>query len=79
MGNQQNRPLDALDDVGHGKGFARAGHAKQSDPLVALFDPAGQLFNGLGLVAAKLERTVEFKILIAFFCHDRAYYNKQLR
>ena len=50
----QGGPVDALDELGHREGFARAGYAEQHLMLVAALDAAHQLRDGLGLIAAGL-------------------------
>ena len=48
---QHQRGAVALgNDVGHGKGFAAAGHAQQGLAAVAPLNALYQLLNGLGLV-----------------------------
>ena len=54
MGQHQGGAIDLLDDVGHGKGFARAGDAEQHLLIVALQHAVRQLLNGLRLVAGRL-------------------------
>ena len=46
---------DGRDDVGHREGLAGTGHPEEDLVRVPLFDPPGQLFDGLGLVPPGLE------------------------
>ena len=59
----QRRPLGLLDDVGHGEGLARAGHAHQRLLGQAVADALDQLCDGLGLVARHFVRAddLEFR------------------
>ncbi len=54
-GDDQGGTLDGLDDVGHREGLARTGDPEEDLVRVPLFDPPGQLFDGLGLVPPGLE------------------------
>ena len=51
VGQDQRRALDGLNDLGHRIGLAGAGDAQQHLLPQAVAEAAGQLFNGLGLVA----------------------------
>ena len=50
----QRRPLHALDDVGHRKGLARAGHAQQHLRAQPVLDALHELVNGLRLISRGL-------------------------
>ena len=50
----QRRPPELRDDVGHGEGLARAGHAQQGLVRQAVLDALDQLGDGLRLVAGGL-------------------------
>ena len=52
--DDQGRPLQFLDDAGHGKGFAAAGHPQQSLELLPGLDARDQLFYRPRLVAGGL-------------------------
>ena len=47
------RPTHAGDDVGHGEGLARAGHAQQGLVAQAVFDAFAELGDGGGLVTRR--------------------------
>ena len=49
----QRRALQALNDVGHGEGLARAGDPEQDLVAFAAHDALHQLVDGLGLVAGR--------------------------
>lgn len=51
MGNNQRRPVQLLDDVGHGKSLAGSGDAEKGLALIALTETGYQGSDGLGLVA----------------------------
>ena len=61
VGKDQGRPLHLRDDVGHGKGLARAGDAEEDLMLVAAPQPFGQFGNGAGLIAGGLIGGFEFE------------------
>ena len=65
VGKYQRGPVDALDDIGHGEGFAAAGHALQRLHPVAGFYAFYQGIYGLRLVAGGLERGYQFKSVFA--------------
>ena len=54
MGKHQSRPLELLDDIGHDKGFARAGDAQHGLFLHSQPGTLYQLTNGLRLTASRL-------------------------
>ena len=49
----ERRPADLLDDLGHGEGLARARYAKQYLMLVAVVNASCQLFDSGYLIAAR--------------------------
>ena len=59
--DNQGRLADFVDDVGYGKGLARASHAKQGLMSQPLLNPIDQLDNRLGLVSGRLERPVNLE------------------
>ncbi len=63
--HDDRRTFKLLNDIGGGKGFARAGHAQQCLVHQAVFDTFAQLFNRLGLVSGRLIIGHQFK----FFTH----------
>ena len=65
VGKYQRGPVDALDDIGHGKGLAAAGHALQGLHPVAGLYAFYQGIYGLRLVAGGLERGYQFKLVFA--------------
>ena len=66
MGQNQSGLVDLLDDVGHGKGFARTGNTHQGLFLVAIKQALGQSFNGLGLVTGGPVAAFQFKMIHGF-------------
>ena len=56
MGQHQRGTVDFLNDIGHCKGFARAGNAQKHLGVQAVLNALHQLFNCLGLIAGRLER-----------------------
>ena len=50
----QRRPVDLLDELGHGEGLAGAGDAQQHLVLLALAQPARELLDGRSLIALRL-------------------------
>lgn len=63
MGNHQGRPVHLGDDIGHGKGLARAGNAQKRLFFVTIGHSAGQLGNGLRLVAGGFEFACQLEFL----------------
>jgi hypothetical protein len=59
--HDQRRLLNVLDDVGDGVGLARAGDAQQGLLGDARFEVAGQLRDGIRLVARRRIRRDEFE------------------
>ena len=57
----QRGPLDVLDDVGDGEGFAGTGHAEQCLARKSGFDAVDQRFDRLRLVAGRFEVSLNFK------------------
>jgi len=55
VADDQGRPLDPLDDVGHGERLAGAGHAQKGLAASALGEAPDERIDGLGLVALGLE------------------------
>ncbi len=51
VGNDQGGPLDTLDDIGHGEGFAGAGDAQQGLGPVTSIQTSDQAFDCSRLVA----------------------------
>ena len=70
--HDQRGPLHVLDDVGHGEGFARAGHAHQHLMLFAAAQPFGQRLDGLRLIAGGLEGGDELEHAFLGFPHGLA-------
>ena len=64
VADDQCRLLYLLDDIGHGKGFAAAGHALQRLHPVAGLDALYQGVNGLRLVAGGLKRRYQMKTIL---------------
>ena len=62
VGQYQRRPLDSLDDLGHGKGLSGASDAQQHLLLQSVLDALRQLGNSLGLVAGGLVFRYNLKI-----------------
>ena len=62
VGQHQRGAVHPLDDLGHGVGLARAGNALEHLLPQAVFQPGGQLFDGLGLVAGGLIFRYDLKI-----------------
>ena len=58
----QRRPLGLLDDVGHGKGLARAGHTHERLLGQAVVDALDQLRDRFGLVARHFVWAYDLKI-----------------
>src|SRR5580704_6900382 len=59
----QCRPAHLLDDLGHGEGFAGAGHAEQNLMFFAAFYALNEFPNGFGLVALWFVVAGETKIV----------------
>ena len=53
VGNDQRRPVQGLDDIGHGEGLTGAGDAQKGLKLVALPESVHQFPDGLGLVSRR--------------------------
>ncbi|MNS82024.1 hypothetical protein D3C72_1157580 [compost metagenome] len=70
--HDQRRLLDLLDDVGDGVGLARAGHAQQGLLGHASLEIAGQLGDGIGLVARRRIRGYKFKAIAHGAANARA-------
>ena len=64
VGQYQGGAVQPLDDIGHGKGFAAAGHALQRLHPVAGLDALYQGVNGLRLVAGGLKRRYQTKTIL---------------
>ena len=64
VGQYQGRPLNGLDDLGHGVGLTGTGDAQQHLGPEAVLNALGQLFDGLGLVPGGLIVGYYFKV-----CH----------
>ena len=62
VGQHQSRALDLLNDLGHGKGLARAGDAQQSLLIQPHLQPPGQGRDGLRLVAGGLIFRNDFEL-----------------
>jgi hypothetical protein len=62
MRDHQRRSLDTLNDVGHRKCLAAAGHAQQGLVPLALSDPRHQRIDRRGLVALWFERTLYLEL-----------------
>ena len=61
VGNNQGRPLDFLDDIGHGKSFAAPCDAKEGLVAVFFIQTLNQFGNRLRLIAGWFEWRVEFE------------------
>ena len=59
--HHQCRPVQPCNDMGHGKGFARAGHTEQNLMGQSVLQALGKLIDGLGLVALGLKVRDEFE------------------
>ncbi len=57
----QRRPAEPGDHVGHGVGLARAGHSEQGLERQAVLDPFDQLVDGLGLVSGRRKRLMQLE------------------
>ena len=62
VGQNQRRPIDLLDDVGHREGLAGAGDAEQCLVPIAGVQPFDQLVDRLGLVSGRLDIGDDLKI-----------------
>ena len=62
MGEDEGGAVDALDDLGHGEGFAGACNSKQDLMLLAGVEAVDELVDGAGLVAAGLVLGDKLKI-----------------
>ncbi len=71
VGDDQRGPLHPLDDLGHGKGFAAAGHAQEHLQLIPPLHALRQKIDGLGLVSLGLEGGNHLE-----FIHARLFYLK---
>ena len=54
VAEDQGRPLQTLDDIGHREGFAGAGHAEERDGADALGKGIAKAVDGRRLVAGRL-------------------------
>jgi hypothetical protein len=50
MGNDEGRPLNPLDNIGHGKGLSRACYSQEGLAWIARIQPCHQFLDGLGLI-----------------------------
>ena len=75
MGEHQRRPLGLLDDVGHGEGLARTGHAHQGLLGQAVLYALDQLRHRLRLVARHFVRADDLKFRHWLFPPLHAFYN----
>ena len=64
--------IDGLDDLGHRVGLARARDAHERLVADALIDAFGQLLDGLGLVARRLEGRHDDERLLPFLAAEAA-------
>ncbi len=62
MGHYQGGAVGGLDHFGHGVSLARASYAQQDLVLFSFEHTAGELFDGLALVAGRLVVAGEFEI-----------------
>ena len=62
MREDERRAVDLRDDLGHRKGLARTGDAKEHLVLIAAFDTANQLPDRLRLVSAGFVIADKFEI-----------------
>ena len=62
MGQHQGWPSRLLDDLGHGVGLARTGHAEEHLMLLAVCEAAGERVNGGLLVALRLVVADQLKV-----------------
>ena len=69
----ERRPLDLLDDLGHGIGLAAAGHAQQHLLTQAVLQPLGQRLDRLRLVAARriVRYNLEFRHSLLLSTHRK--------
>ncbi len=58
----QRRPIQLLDDLGHREGLAGSGNAKQNLVLFAFVDTPGKRRDGRGLIATGGVVGMEFKV-----------------
>ena len=63
MRNDQGRPVERLNDIGHGEGLAGASDAQQGLKLVALLESVDQFLDGLGLIARRLVFRMKHKMV----------------
>src|SRR5690348_14025156 len=64
MSHDQGRALQALDDIGHGKGFTRAGYSKEDLIMMSILNIADNLINSSRLIAGGLKRRLEIKFTL---------------
>ena len=69
MGHDDGRPLNLLDDVGNGKGLARAGHTQERLMCQAGVNTVHQPINGFGLIPSWLKRGIHLEGAVF---HERA-------
>jgi len=67
MRQNQRRPLRLLDDLGHGEGLARAGHAQQHLVLLARGQALHQLGDSAGLIPARLVGGHQLKVHAKYY------------
>jgi len=65
-GQDQRRPLQLVDDLGHGEGLARPGYAEQHLIALILAHPLDQLPDRIGLVTSGFEIADQLEPLSAF-------------
>ena len=63
----QGRPVQTRNDIGHGEGLARAGHAEQNLFVNAVFDALDQGVDGLGLVSHGLKIRMKPEMIHVIF------------
>ena len=63
MRNDQCRPVQGLDHIGHRKCLAGSGHAQQSLELISFLKPLHQVLNSLRLVACRLIFRMQYKMI----------------
>jgi hypothetical protein len=62
MRQNQRRPVRLLDDLGHGEGLARPGHAQQHLVLLARRQPLHQLVDRPRLIPPRLVARHQLKV-----------------
>ena len=63
VGNDQRGLVQCLDDIGHGKGFARTCYAQQGLKLISLFEAPDQVLDRPGLVSGRRIFRMEHKMI----------------